>query len=99
MLVNVSLATPYIYLTREADLNLNVEQGKVKAARLVGSSYRLAPTQKEAMDRKVNPQERTKKVISETALCINEIAKLVYDTSSKLKVLTSLSMNAFSDSY
>lgn len=49
------------YATRASVLKPNVEQGKVKAAHMVGTSYRLAPSQKEELNQKVNPQEPTKK--------------------------------------
>ncbi|XP_044321494.1 protein PAIR1 isoform X4 [Triticum aestivum] len=47
--------------TRLSVLKPKVEQGKVKAAHMVGTSYRLAPSQKEELNQKVNPQEPTKK--------------------------------------
>ncbi|VAH40441.1 unnamed protein product [Triticum turgidum subsp. durum] len=49
------------YTTRLSVLKPKVEQGKVKAAHMVGTSYRLAPSQKEELNQKVNPQEPTKK--------------------------------------
>uniref|UniRef100_A0A453AAJ7 Uncharacterized protein n=2 Tax=Aegilops tauschii subsp. strangulata TaxID=200361 RepID=A0A453AAJ7_AEGTS len=49
------------YTTRAPVLKPKVEQGKIKAAHMVGTSYRLAPSQKEELNEKVNPQEPTKK--------------------------------------
>ncbi|XP_037481872.1 protein PAIR1-like [Triticum dicoccoides] len=53
--------------TRASVLKPKIEQGEVKAAHMVGTIYkgrqfyRLAPTQKEVLNQKVNPQEPTKK--------------------------------------
>ncbi|XP_044321492.1 protein PAIR1 isoform X2 [Triticum aestivum] len=49
------------YATRASVLKPKVEEGMVKAAHMVGTSYRLAPAQKEKLNQKVNPQETTKK--------------------------------------
>ncbi|KAM3393239.1 hypothetical protein ACQJBY_014099 [Aegilops geniculata] len=49
------------YTTRASVLKPKVEQGMVKAAQMVGTSYRLAPSQKEELNQKVNPQGPTKK--------------------------------------
>lgn len=47
--------------TRASVLKPKLEQGEVKAAHMVGTSYRLAPTQKEVLNQKVNPQGPTTK--------------------------------------
>ena len=76
MLINVSLPARSTYATRVSVLKPKVEQGMVKAAHMVGTSYRLAPAQKEKLNQKVNPQETTKKVICDT-LPLSIIMKLV----------------------
>ncbi|XP_044454689.1 protein PAIR1 isoform X2 [Triticum aestivum] len=67
------------YTTRASVLKPKVEQGKVKAAHMVGTSYRLAPSQKEELNEKVNPQEPTKK----------EPVKIIIDSDNDSKGCTS----------
>ncbi|KAM3373195.1 hypothetical protein ACQJBY_019906 [Aegilops geniculata] len=67
------------YATRASVLKPKVEQGMVKAAHMVGTSYRLAPSQKEELNQKVNPQEPTKK----------EPVKIIIDSDNGSKACTS----------
>ncbi|VAH24765.1 unnamed protein product [Triticum turgidum subsp. durum] len=67
------------YATRASVLKPKVEQGMVKAAHMVGTSYRLAPSQNEKLNQKVNPQEPTKK----------EPVKIIINSDNGSKACTS----------
>ncbi|EMS64264.1 hypothetical protein TRIUR3_03726 [Triticum urartu] len=80
------------YATRVSVLKPKVEQGMVKAAHMVGTSYRLAPSQNEKLNQKVNPQEPTKKcVIVALYLClkVQEPVKIIINSDNGSKACTS----------